>query len=335
MSSEAARLFRDKVAQSTNLQGILRTACFLGEDLDLVALGREHGFEFTRRECLQMWARLAAEGELSDFDIELLAKVKYYPDDNGFDWVHRRLAENSPAVDPIEVAVNHEALAIAVITAPRTPPTLESTLVGLREGGFTQTIHVFAEPNSLPDGWCFPGVQFHQNSERLGLYPNWLNAARWLLSHTDRPYLLLCEDDVEFCTAAAAGLWHGLTTLARIGYISLYTPVRSVELADIPIRPGWAKLNLGRLNWGALVYAFPRHVLAKIVRCEEEPEREATDSYVAEHIRRLKLICWHHLPSLARHTGDLNSSVGHPGRLGYSAIGYDRKYCGLRARSVK
>lgn len=332
MSIEAALSFHDKVGQSAELQKIISSACLRGERLNWVVLGREHGFEFTRGECLQVWAGLSATGELSDFDLQLLTKIKFNPDDGGFDWMHRRLAENGAAIPPIEVAVHHEALAVAVMTAPRMPATLERTLGSLRLGGFPQTIHVFAEPDSLPVGWTFPNVQLHWNRQQLGLYPNWLNAARWLLANSETPYLLLCEDDVEFSAAAAAGLYHGLTTLESVGYVSLYTPVRSVDLASIPLRPGWAKLNLGRLAWGALAYAFPRNVLAEIVRCEEKPDRESTDSYVAEHIRRLNLICWHHLPSLARHTGDLNSSVGHPGRPGYSAIGYDQNYCGFRER---
>lgn len=333
MSVEAAQLFRAKMNKNSELQNAIRTACNHNEDMDLAVLGQQNGFTFTRREYLQMCTLLASNGELSDFDLELFTKIKYYPDDGGFEWLHRQLAENNQTADILEVAVDQEALAVAVITAPRMLPTLERTLDSLREGGFNQTIHVFAEPDTLPVGWSLPRIRLHQNSERLGLYPNWLNAAGWLLSNTDASYLMLCEDDVEFCASAAAGLWHGLTILERVGYVSLYTPVRSVDLADIPIRPGWSQLNLGRLSWGALAYAFPRQVLAEIVRSEKEPEAESTDSHISEHIRRIKRICWHHLPSLARHTGDLNSSVGHPGRPGYSAIGYRQDYSGFRDRT--
>ena len=330
MSDAAAESFRRRIAEDAVLRDRIRTACVHQGDLDLAAIGRELGFAVTRMHLLRLWAELAFRGELNDFEIELHTKIKHYPNPRGFAWMNHELAKNMTSAPPIEVTVDPDAAAVGVITAPRKPATLDTTLASLRSGGFSQEIHVFAEPKTLRAGWSFPSTRLHQNPQRLGLYPNWLNAARWLLTHTDKPWILLCEDDVEFSLCAAAALWHGLTTLEKVGYISLYTSVRSVELAEAPLHPGWAPINLGRLNWGALAYGFPREVLTEIVRRETDPEQESTDSHVAEHLRQLGLNCWHHLPSLARHTGDQNSSVGHPGRTGYATIGYDPSYFGFR-----
>ncbi|HYD49672.1 MAG TPA: Nif11-like leader peptide family natural product precursor [Terriglobales bacterium] len=331
MSDDAARSFRQRMADDAQLRDRVRAACTRQHDFDLPGLARELGYAVTRVELLRLWAELASRGELSEFELELNTRIKHYPHAGDFAWMSHELAKNmGEPREPIEVAVDHDALAIAVITAPRRPATLNSTLASLRSAGFPQEIHVFAEPKTLRLGWAFPGVRLHQNEQRLGLYPNWLNAARWLLNETDKQWMLLCEDDVELNPSAGAGLWHGLTTLESVGYVSLYTSVRAAELSEVELRPGWVAISLGRLNWGALAYGFPRAVLTEIVRREVAPDQESTDSHVAEHLRQMGLNCWHHLPSLARHTGNENSSVGHPNRTGYATVGYRSSYFGFR-----
>lgn len=73
MSKEAVGLFREKIAQDAQLQSILREA-FLAEDdqLNLVDLAREHGFEFTEEEGLAVLQQSTNDGELSDFELELV-----------------------------------------------------------------------------------------------------------------------------------------------------------------------------------------------------------------------------------------------------------------------
>ncbi|MGE0606569.1 MAG: glycosyltransferase [Pirellulales bacterium] len=206
---------------------------------------------------------------------------------------------------------------------------MERTLGSLRQAGFDQTIYIGAEPGSVAAKWKAPGVQVRRHQRRLGCYPNWLFVARWLLAETDAPYLLICEDDVEFCDGAAAGVWHGLKTLGDVGYVSLYTPVRNVELAGVQANPGWHALNLGDSSWGALTYAFPREVLAKIVAYVAEPPADGTDQHVSAQVARLNRNAWFHIPSLAQHVGR-TSSLGHPDKPGFAAIGYEPDWPGFR-----
>lgn len=73
MSKEAVRLFIEKVEQDETLQDIVRSA-FEDQDesMNLVDLGREHGFEFTKEEGLEVWDEIQNAEELSDFTLELV-----------------------------------------------------------------------------------------------------------------------------------------------------------------------------------------------------------------------------------------------------------------------
>ena len=137
----------------------------------------------------------------------------------GFDWFRpappvgkrARSGAHLPSVqspDDLEVRFDPRLLAIGMTTAPRTSPTLETTLDSLRHGQFSQTVHLFAEPSSLTRSWKWQDVVVHQNKRQLGCYPNWLQMAEWLVDETDCPFLLLLEDDGIFCRGAAPGLYY-------------------------------------------------------------------------------------------------------------------------------
>ena len=68
MATESLQQFRNRVNGTEPLQAAIR-ACV--PDLDaIVALARQHGFESTRDEILSTFSD--AEGELSDFELELV-----------------------------------------------------------------------------------------------------------------------------------------------------------------------------------------------------------------------------------------------------------------------
>lgn len=332
MSIKAAYKFREVILGSQELQEYINYLS-TKNTFDFIRFGSSLGYVFTRIECLEMWTDLATSGDLSNFDVKLLSKIKYYPSSDKFDLLNQSLEKKIAEIYNVDIVNNPVPLAIGIITAPRKPPTLENTISSLKKAGFSQTIHVFAEPETNTINEHFQKIKLHKNSHKLGLYPNWLNAAKWLLDNTSAPYILICEDDVEFCLSAAAALSYGFSTLKNIGLISLYTSVRNVELAGIQITPGWVPLNLGKLSWGALSYGLPRSVLKEIVKKENNPDPESTDAHVSEHIRQMNLKCWFHLPSLAKHTGNTNSTVNHPERPGYDAIGYNQKYQGFKLHS--
>lgn len=219
-------------------------------------------------------------------------------------------------------------LAIGIITAPRAVPTLGATIKSLRRAGLDHWIDVFAEPGA-PTRGLQADLEFsvHQNQQTLGCYGNWLRAARWLLDNTTAPYFLLCEDDVEFCDGAAAALWGGLGQLPDIGYLSLYTPQHNIEVAGVTPAAGWQPLEIGGKAWGALAWCFPRAVLDHVVRNEPTPPRDGTDQIVTFRVSQTRKVTYSHFPSLARHTGSV-SSLGHPSKPGFRAVGYQRWWRG-------
>jgi hypothetical protein len=155
-------------------------------------------------------------------------------------------------------------LAIAMISAPRRVRTVERSLQELRRGGFDQTIHVFQEPGTH----VAPAsrVQLHTNPRQRGMWGNWLQAAEFLLQHTTAEFLLLCEDDIELCPAAAERLRQGLAGFspATFGLASLYTPLHNLPVV-MPLTGGWHGFVLGRVNWGSLGYCFSRLSLRKLL----------------------------------------------------------------------
>jgi predicted ribosomally synthesized peptide with nif11-like leader len=74
MSKEAVRLFIEKIEQDEELQELVRNA-FETKDpnVNLADVGREHGFEFTEEEGLEVWEEVQNEDELSDFALELIS----------------------------------------------------------------------------------------------------------------------------------------------------------------------------------------------------------------------------------------------------------------------
>lgn len=74
MSREAVELFRKKIDQDDQLQDILRESFRTMDDqLNLVDLALEYGFEFTEEEGLAVLRESMVDGELSDFELELVA----------------------------------------------------------------------------------------------------------------------------------------------------------------------------------------------------------------------------------------------------------------------
>lgn len=223
-------------------------------------------------------------------------------------------------------------LAIGVIAAPRPVATVDACLAGLRRGGFWQTIRVFAEPGAAVEPR--PGVEVHQNSTRLGMWSNWLQAATRLLRETHADWLLLCEDDLTVARGAALALQNAVESLphADWGFVSLYTPRQNVS--DAALSNGWQPLNLGRRTWGSLGWCFRRETLMTLLNSPtvlyHYGDRD-NDSILSQACTDERLQTWHHFPSLGAHLGGANSSVGHCGAPGMMAVDFDPEYVGYEA----
>ncbi len=231
-------------------------------------------------------------------------------------------------------SANTPSVAIAVISAPRPQRTVERTLAELRRAGFSQTIHVMQEPGT--DVEPAPGVLVHTNATRLGLWPNWRNAAHHLLQCTEDPYLLICEDDLKLCPGAAAVLQRACETLDhdQWGYASLYTSQNN--LAGRVMRVGWQELPAGPRLWGALAYCFTRESLKAILHSRtvrRQTRNDGTDLIVPLAVQELGRQCYFHVPSVCSHAGGGISSVGHSSHPWHLAIGFSPTYDGRIPRS--
>ncbi|MBN9120280.1 MAG: hypothetical protein J0I06_14170 [Planctomycetes bacterium] len=235
-------------------------------------------------------------------------------------------ARSEPHAPGLTVACDPRLVAVGVITAPRSVPTLPQTLAELRRAGFPQPVRVFAEPTApVPD---VPGVAVHRNPIRLGIWGNWAAAARRVLADTDAPFVLMCEDDVRFARCAALALQHAIDAIPHDtwGYVSLYTPRHNLRHADGGV--GWRELAVGWGTWGALAWCFTRAGLAAVLNSRAayaHASADGTDAVVSVAAKELGRKCYFHVPSLGDHTGGDNSTAGHyhaPGEalgLGFSA----------------
>jgi len=230
-------------------------------------------------------------------------------------------------------SASDRSLAIAMITAPRPVRTVERSLAELRRGGFEQTVHLFEEPGT--GAASGPDVVVRTNQRRRGMWSNWLQAAEFLLDATTANRLLVCEDDIQLCPAAAATLARGWRCFppSEFGLASLYTPLHNLP-AKGKLSRGWHGLILGRVNWGSLAYCFSRQSLRRILSFEvvrRHDTHKDTDSVIGAACVALGLRMYFHLPSLAAHTGAGCSTVDHIPLADSAPVDFDLEFGSLVA----
>lgn len=209
------------------------------------------------------------------------------------------------------------SLVIGMTTCPRAEGTLQRAAESLRDAGFDEPLHLFAEPGSS-DIKDLPGAISHCNPTTLGCTANWKNAVEWLLEHTAADWFLLLQDDVIWQWGAATVLRTAIdsSSPARIGFLSAYT-----SPAMIPRRPadGWQEALFPNRHywgikkfWGALALAIPRDAAADLVRSPRYLAHHHTrklDELVGDCFHDLGRSCQVYVPSLADHIGE-QSTLG-------------------------
>ena len=217
-------------------------------------------------------------------------------------------------------------IAVGIITAPRTQPTLHKSVKSMRAAGFNQLTYVFAEPHS--EHVVADRLSYVWNKERRGNFKNWVHALGSLLALSTDEWLMVCEDDIAWAADAAATLEHDLSTFNRegmAGAISLYCPIRMSKVLEKDyssgrtLPQGWYGARLGRSTWGAQCMVFHRvwamNLLAdKILLAFLADPRwdKNVDALVAETINRKGREVVYRIPCLVDHTfGDGNSSLGY------------------------
>ena len=142
-------------------------------------------------------------------------------------------------------------------------------------------------------------------------------------------FVLICQDDVQFCLCACAALEAGISRLkgARLGFLSLYTPRANVLGTDVrKMDEGWHRFTPSRNTWGALAWCFPTRVLERVTSMPDF-DRAASgdgglDRLVCGIFGTMRLVCFQHIPSLAKHIGQ-TSTMKHTDNPGKDAVGFE------------
>jgi hypothetical protein len=146
-------------------------------------------------------------------------------------------------------------IACTVTTAPRKECTLIECLESLELAGLEPV--VFAEPGSTKTDR--PTVQ---NENRLGVWFNWLQSARWALeSGADTIYMF--QDDM-ITHPESVDLINSITWPKDAGYVSLYTPKHYQFTKTRELRKKMYTIKTGSM-WGATAMVFKRDVLKQLI----------------------------------------------------------------------
>jgi len=222
-------------------------------------------------------------------------------------------------------------IATGIITAPRPKPTLEHSLISYRmKGQFENTVHIFADGEVQPfrsdylRGW---DGTITINTRKLGNLRNWWGAFTWLMSNTDSPWLMICEDDITWAENASQVLETELQAwdMTKQGILSLYMPQRMSRILEPLYSPhptsrlskGWYGITMGRKLWGAQCFVIPRAEGEALMACgymartlSDVSKTMNIDAHVAESAMLRGKQIWYRVPCLVDHIlGDLNSSL--------------------------
>jgi hypothetical protein len=171
---------------------------------------------------------------------------------------------------------------IGITTAPR-----DTSYMGLSLQSYYDewdvNPHVFTEPNS-PKYLGRSLVFEHLNDRTYGCVENWWKMANWLYDETDTPYIMTCEDDIEWSKGSGERtrklmeiLLNGYKALSleKIGFISPYC-----AMYNAPKDKGWRPARYLKSGWcGCLCMIFPRASLAKVLKDKDRFIKYATDKF--------------------------------------------------------
>ncbi len=145
---------------------------------------------------------------------------------------------------------------VVVTTAPRKKPKLKTTILSLRTAGWENPI-VFAEPDSPT---C--DAETHTNDSKLGVFHNWIQAARYGLE-SGADAIMTVQDDVWFHPDskwwAESALWP-----ENCGYLSLYTPLH-YSIIKGKQKPWGVYPVYTRSIWGAMALIWHPSILQAVL----------------------------------------------------------------------
>jgi hypothetical protein len=212
-----------------------------------------------------------------------------------------------------------EQITVAVTTAPREKPTLQTTIASLIANRWEP--HIFSEPGV--DLTSLSQLPIHNNAVRLGAWFNWFHSCKTVLDTTRSDYILTVQDDTVIAPGTAEFLASFEWPSDSCGMVSLYTPTQYTKRT-----PGLHRIRTNSL-WGACAMLFRRSDLQRIIdtkvaknwrgaafktrkRPREDWEVANVDTAIGKALRELGLHPYFFSPSLSQHIGD-TSSIGHKG----------------------
>jgi hypothetical protein len=159
---------------------------------------------------------------------------------------------------------------VAITTAPRKACTLTQCVDSVRKAGWEPM--VFAEPGATETD-----AKTITNSERLGVWNNWLSVARYALENTNANTIMTVQDDSSFHPDSRSFAESILWPEKGCGYLSLYTP--SHYSSRLGHAPGVFRIRTGNM-WGACALIFSRESLETIL------SHKLASSWVGVHPKR-------------------------------------------------
>ena len=188
---------------------------------------------------------------------------------------------------------------IVITTAPRAVPTLLDTLRSMRlAGGFEHDVSI-----SIVDDAA-------DSATKLGPWRNWRRGLS-SLAETIADLYVIMQDDVQ----VRPGLRKYLEkTITANGVYSPYTSGKDHQLRGELFGGSWYYNGTGWSHCGALMYVMPPAAVAYLERRlpQTVPHNRHIDAHVGELLksnRHMPLLM--HVPSIAQHTGDGNSTMGY------------------------
>lgn len=215
------------------------------------------------------------------------------------------------------------SIAVAVTTAPRQSPRLQSTLDSLLAAGFGRgEVMIFAEPDSpVPDGWWSK-----TSDTKLGVTANWRRALNETLhAFPDADTIAMFQDDVQ--VAADLKDWLLETSVpADAAFVSPYCPASYTPRDGrvigglLNVTPGTAFGMVGGGLIGAVTLVFPRasaELLASDALFRQDNRKRHLDAAIGHWTQRVSRRCYFAHPSRAWHTGDTSTI-----HIGLGAVGH-------------
>lgn len=196
-------------------------------------------------------------------------------------------------------------LTTVMTTAPRGKPTIEKTLESLARAKVPAPT-IFAEPGSY-----LPTNNYILNEKKLGVWDNWLQAARFG-AYSGSDYVLTMQDDIEVHPDLMNLIESLLPFKEDVGCISLFAShIYGPE-------HGFRRIKTKGF-WGTLCMLYPSDVLNAIIKnpfvqawrglnpADKRADIIDDDMAVGQTLRRLEKKLYVVVPSPVKHTGEVSS----------------------------